>query len=108
MAQVVSYAKTEEGNFILEVKPTARQHTRIKTTQIAGTNWDEPLTGLFCKDPEGNDAALFANVSIRYSNTYNSDLLPAPEIVQIPQVVNGNGNGHSNGRVSGTVIPFRR
>lgn len=107
MGQIVAYAQNEEGNFIIEVKPTKRTHSRIRTTQVAGTNWDEPLNGLYAKDPEGNDVPLLANISIRYSNSYDHDLLE--DLKPALQVVNGFTVSSVEAEPKkATIIPFRQ
>lgn len=107
MSQIVAYSKNERGNFVLEVKPAIR-YTRKRTTQIAGTDWDEPLPGLFALDPEGNQVPLQANVSIRYSNSYKPGLyVVVPDIAIIANKIREQGNGNGNGHSQAKLIPFR-
>jgi len=88
MGQIVAFARNEQGNFVLEVKPSMIRNSRVKTVQVAGTSWYEPLPGLYDKDPDGNDVPLMANVSIRYPSNYHSGLfvVPARRDNSIPSV----------------------
>jgi len=93
MGQIVAYSQKDSGNFVLEIKPALR-HTRKRTTQVAGTDWSEPLPGLYGLDPEGNKVPLTANVSIRYSNHYKANM-------EVPVVPMDGANRQAR------VIPFR-
>lgn len=77
MGQIVAYSRNAAGNFVIEVRPLLH-HKRVKTTQIAGTNGYESLSGMYAKDPEGNEVPLHADISIRYPNNY-SVLAASPE-----------------------------
>jgi hypothetical protein len=94
MAQIVSFAVNERGNYVLEIKRAKQPLPRQRTTQVAGTTVDEQLHGLFGKDPDGNDVPLMASISVRYSNQYR------PQLTRVKPVKAEKENPPSN------LLPF--
>lgn len=75
MAQIVSAAVKENGNFVIEFKGLESQRASKSgdTVQVAGTNgWAEPLIGLMGTDPEGKPVPLTAAIQVRYRNPYKT------------------------------------
>lgn len=75
MAQIVSAAVKDNGNFVIEFKALDSQRASKSgdTVQVAGTNgWAEPLIGISGTDPDGQPVPLTAAIQVRYRNPYKT------------------------------------
>lgn len=71
MGQIVRASRTQEGTYVIEVKPLPEERVSEseETVLIAGTvGWAERLAGLWHETKEGLFVPLTAIVQIRHKN----------------------------------------